>query len=149
MRKITKRNIIVTNYMDATTGEVLETHTNIQKHITVIRSKEMYVSIFAETVSKLEHLQGAELKLFMWCAVNAQVNSNIIHLTKYTILEAATAFKVNEQTVRNCISKLVKTKMLVRLNQATYQVNPTYSWKGDTHSRSAAMKLLLQECSDC
>lgn len=138
------------NFIDFETGEVMETSIDIKTHKVVVDSRETMAFISSVILGLFDDLDGTELKLITYCAVNAEYNSNTVNLTKPMCTIISNKLQVGYQTIKNTISKLKKKKILIPLGSGTYRVNPKYTWKGTTDERKKMMKYILEvECPNC
>lgn len=138
------------NYIDFETGEVVETDIDLKIHKVVVNSKETLAFVSSVILGLFDDLDGTELKLITYCAVNAEYNSNTVNLTKPMCQLISDKLQVGYQTIKNTISKLKKKNVLIPLGSGTYRVNPKYAWKGTTDERKKMMKYILEiECPDC
>lgn len=142
-----KTNLITNNFIDASTGELLETEMDVKHQKIVINDKRDFVNMSIPILGMIDGLDNTTIKVLIWCALNAEYNRNIVNLTKPMCDEITKEFKISYQTIKNSITKLSKKKALIPLGSGTYRVNPRYFWKGATSEKLKTMKYILEmEC---
>lgn len=148
--KKVKTDVVVNNFIDENTGEVLDTDISIKHHKIVVEDNESFFWTYLGAISLIDDLDKVSIKVLYYCNINAQWNTNMIALTKPVLLDIEKKIGLKYQTVRNAISKLKKLNILIDLGSATYRINPRYYWKGNSSDRLKTMKYVLEvECEFC
>lgn len=136
------------NYIDPDTGEVLSTHLDKKEDFILVDSPEDFVNIFFHIQGLLADLDKGSINLLIWCATQAQYNTNIVVLNKpfCEIIEQRLGMKY--QYIKNTISKLVAKKIFIPMGSATYKINPAYAWRGAQEIRKREMHYVLTLTND-
>lgn len=140
----------INNFIDAVTGEILDTQEDVKHHKIAVTNKDMFFMWFAEVSGIIDNLDRVEMTLIHWCGTNASYNENMVNLTKPACDMITKKHGIGYGTIKNAVSRLAKKKILIPLGSGTYRVNPRYFWKGDTKNRTKTMNFILEvECEDC
>ena len=125
------RTVFKGTVIDQDTGEVLD-----EQKITVLdRNESEFVFLYSKHFNDLMRLNGVELKVFLFCAVNSTVNRNKIGLIKDVKDELAREADISFNSITNAISSLMKKGFLERLGSCNYKVNSKYAWRGYAKKR--------------
>lgn len=131
------------NYIDTDTGEVLSTHLDKKEEYILVDSPEDFANVFFHIKGILSDLDKGSVNLLIWCATQAQYNTNMVTLNKpvCTLIEKDLGIKY--QTIKNAITRLVKKKIFIPMGSATYKINPAYAWRGAQEVRKREMHYIL------
>lgn len=150
MKVITKKETVLNRHWDLETNELVSEEIEVKKHKLVVDSKESMAFISSYILGLFHDLDGTELKLITYCAVNAEYNSNTVNLTRPMCGIIEEKLGIGYQTIKNTITKLKKKNILIPMGSGTYRVNPKYSWKGTSDERRKVMQYVLEvECPNC
>lgn len=132
--------------IDKETGEVISEY----KHDSiVVGSPGEFYQVYASIVGLIEEVKPMDIKVFVatWRFANS---ANKFALTKSLKEEIAERNKIGLSTVNNSITNLVNMGLLIRIDRATYRINPRYFWKSSRANRKKTLKYVLEfECKDC
>ena len=142
-----KTDVVINNYIDIETGEIIDQDKEIKHHKILVDDKESFFWTYLSILKVLDDLDKVSIKVLYFCNMHSQWNTNKIALTKPILKDIEIMFDIKYQTIRNSISKLKKLGVLIDLGSATYRINPRYYWKGDTQQRTKNMQYILEiEC---
>lgn len=141
---------VVNNYIDAESGELLDTEVQVKTHKIVVNDKEQFAFMYASIQAGIVDLNGVDIKLLIYCSLNCSYNSNMISLTAPYLAEISKIYSVSEGSLKNSIKRLVNLNILIRKGSGAYRINPKYYWKGEGSERIKTMKYILEiECPNC
>lgn len=139
----------ISNYYDSETGEITDTEEDVKHQKIILDDKESFAIVYASIIGALDNLDKASRNVLDWCVINSNYNSNKIALAKPNRKEISEKYGVGDSTVKNCIAKLKKKKILIAIGSGIYRINPKYFWRGDKHERKKTMKYILEvECKN-
>jgi hypothetical protein len=148
--KTVKSSTVVNNFVDASTGEILDVEIDVKHERILADTREEFFFTYASIIGVIQELDKVSVNILMYCNTNAQWNTNMVALTKPVVEDICKTFDIKYQTVRNAVSKLKKTGIFIHLGNSTYRINPRYYWKGNTNERNNTMKYVLEvECKTC
>ena len=127
-------------------GEVLEEQAIFIEKL--VKGQQDWFTMFAAHLGRVLHLDGNEIKVLLWCAMNAHLNKAEIALNKHTKQCAANECGIHFRSIENAITKLCKKKMLVRLCQGQYMIDPDTTWRGSVNKRSEAISVYVKYTLD-
>lgn len=150
MKIKTKRTeTIINNFIDEM-GQIVDTSVEVKTQKIVVDTKEQFAYQYASVIGAISDLNGLDVKVLTYCTLNAGYNTNVIPLMQTHIDSIATTFSVAQGSIRNSVKRLVEKKILFKLQNALYRVNPKYYWRGEGTERSKTLKYILElECPDC
>jgi hypothetical protein len=131
----------VETFIDVTTGEVAG-----QKVITrdvLVKDSEEWFSGFRKLVRALLDLDGNEVKVLLWCAINATVGTNEIVLARLIKERMAVEIGLSMGGIDNALGRLVRKHHLHRLGRGMYHIDPATTWRGDLKSRAKSIQIYL------
>lgn len=133
--------------VDFTTGE-LTSKTWIKKQA---KSAEHFVKMYIEDLASLNFLSNADYRLLVQLATLLEYNTNNFTMTKERRAVLAGLCGITIGTFNVCFARLVKKKLILKIESAIYQMNPKFFFNGDEIQRSSMMKVVLeyQICADC
>jgi hypothetical protein len=123
------------------TSEVLA-----QKVITrdvLVKDGEEWLSAYARLVRGMFNLDGNEVKVLLWAALAATVNTNEIVLTRTIKERMSVEIGLSVGSIENALSRLVSKKFLHRIGRAVYHLDPESTWRGDLKSRAKNIQVFL------
>jgi hypothetical protein len=142
--------VIVNNFIDTDSGEVLDIDMETKHHKIIVDDKESFFWTYLSVLSLIDDLDKVSFKVLFYCVFHCQWNTNMVALTKPVLKDMELKVGIQYQTARNSISKLKKLGILIDLGSATYRINPRYYWKGNSEDRLKTMKYVLElECPTC
>lgn len=137
---------VITERVDPETGEVTSETKNDKL---VFGESGDFYQLYSSVIAIIEQLKPIESKVFISTFKYANIE-NKLALTKNFKQEIATANDCCYSAVGNAITVLVEKGLLIRLDTATYRINPRYFWKSNSSSRKKALQYVLSvECPKC
>ncbi len=128
-------------------GELLDVEIKTNKYL--VDTKEEFVQIYTSIQAKLEGLGYTAEKVLFYCIFNCD-SSNVINLSSFHKKKIEKQFEFAPSTVANAITTLSQRQLLIRIDRATYRVNPIHAWKGNSVDRKKTIKYVLEiECPEC
>jgi hypothetical protein len=125
----------------STHGEVLA-----QKVITrevLVKDSETWLIIYAKLVQAMLDLNGNEVKVLLWCALEAKVNTNEVVLARHIKLRMSAEIGLGIGSIDNALGQLVTKEFLKRTGRGVYHVDPDSTWRGDLKSRAKNIQVFL------
>lgn len=116
------------------------------------KTREEFIQIYLEDMSGLLSLTTkTELKILMvlwkYSSYNEEDKGNCITVTPKVINDLVKATNVQEQSVRNAITTLLKNPNQLLIKdpkfRSTYYLNPKYFFKGSLKDRPKVMSVVL------
>lgn len=127
--------------LDSESGEVLA-----QKVITrdiLVKDNEEWLSAYAKLVRGLFNLDGNEVKVLLWCALAATVNTNEIVLARLIKQRMSEETGLSIGSIENALGRLVSKKFMNRVGRGVYHLDPDSTWRGDLKSRAKNIQVYL------
>lgn len=148
--KTLNKGTVVNNYIDMETGELKDRDVYVKKQVILVKDREQFAFQYAAVVGALNQLSGTAIKLLIHCSLEAEYNTNKIHLNQITLAPVAEQFGSTLGSMKHAVGELVKAGVLIRLGSAAYRVNPRYYWRGEGPKRQTTLKYMLEiECPNC
>lgn len=143
------------DYVDPDTGEVFTSSKQTIQTTKVYSSQDEFIQVYLNDLSGLLNIASkTELQMLMILWKYSSYNEseenkgNFIIINSKIIQDIATKLNIKEQSVRNCLSSLIKNdkKPLIKDSRyrSTYYLNPTYFFKGALKDRPKVMKVILK-----
>ncbi len=127
------------------TGEVKE---EVKHDKIVVGNSGEFYQVYATLIEMIEKLKPVEAKVFISLFKYAN-SENLFALTKSLKLGVANRNNMCLSAVNNSLTTLVKRKLLIRIDRATYRIHPKYFWKSSVQNRKAVLKYVLEvECPE-
>lgn len=142
LRTVGKEKII-TQYIDADTGEVMESKVKINHHRIVVNNENEFIQMYASLQSVIRGIPAMECRLMVELMFFMGKN-NIVAITKPVRQILSENIGIAEGTCRNVLASLVKKDILVTIGRCTYKFNPLYAWKGNLSDRVRDIKYTLE-----
>lgn len=123
------------------TGEILA-----QKVITrdvLVKDSEEWLSAYAQLVRSLFKLNGNEVKVMFWCALNVAVNTNEIALPRVVKDRMSRETGLTVGSIENALGGLVAKKLMKRPGRGVYHLDPDATWRGDLKARAKNVQVFL------
>lgn len=137
---------VITEKVDPETGEVTSETKNDKL---VFGESGDFYQLYSSVIAIIEQLKPIESKIFISTFKYANIE-NKLALTKNFKQEIATRNDCCYSAVGNAITVLVEKGLLIRLDTATYRINPRYFWKSNSSSRKKTLQYVLSvECPNC
>ena len=137
----------ITQIISEETGEVIDVQTKVT---TVVASdREQFIQIYTSLEAKLSELTLSEERVLFYCIFHCD-DTNTIKFGTYDKKLISKKWGLEEGTVSNCITKLHRKGLVVRIDRAAYRVNPIYAWRNTSNTRKQTLKhFLTVECPHC
>jgi len=125
------------------TGEVVERENVIVKK----SNNEEFVRFFIDSIDKITgaKLTGTEHNVLYMIQKYTINNSNLLFYNKQTREQIAKDLKVESDTVRKCVDRLVKKGLIERPERGMYYLNPIHFGRGDWKSIRRLRKEIIYE----
>lgn len=137
---------VITETIDPETGEITSETKNDKM---MFGDSGEFYQFYSSVVAIIEQLKPIEAKVFISTFKYANVE-NKLALTKNFKQEIAAANECCYSAIGNAITTLVQKGLLIRLDTATYRINPRYFWKSTSNSRKQTLQYVLSvECPNC
>lgn len=127
--------------VDQDTGEVIsedEIGTDV-----LVKTQEDFFFTFSKHMGAILGLDGNEIKVLLWSAMNCQLGTNEIVLNKAIKVRMGRATGLKVSSIDNALSKLVKKQMMYRIATGLYCINPEATWRGKMTGRTKQVKVYL------
>ena len=139
-----------TNIVDQHTGEVLHTD---QVHVDIlVKDEKEFFFVFSQHMSQIMNMEGALVKVLLWCSSNMQLNQNTVVLTKTQKEAIQRMTNPNDDkslsgglslgSINNAVSALVKRGIFIKQGRSTYQIHPEFVWKGNMVNRNKLIQVV-------
>ena len=133
--------------IDSESGEVLDVQVKEKKIL--VETREEFIQVYTSIEAKIINMSLSEERVWMYTLLHCD-KQNIIRITTYDKKIIDEKWGLSPSTVANSITKLAELGLLIRLERATYRVNPRYAWKGNSHDRGMMLTHVLTiECPHC
>ena len=142
MATIRTRKGIRDNYLDPATGEI--TFKSQEEWVHLVKDNKRFFTMHEAIINLLPLLDGSELKVFIWCGMQANLNDNKLPLVREYRQQMAKETGVGERTVDNAIGSLTKKGIFLRTGTSSYHINPHLLWKGNKVGRAKNVEAFEQ-----
>ncbi|SMB92012.1 hypothetical protein SAMN00120144_2511 [Hymenobacter roseosalivarius DSM 11622] len=109
----------------------------------LVKGSEDFFFVFAKHLGTVLQLGGNEIKVLLWCSMNAHLNTNEIVLNKAIKERIARDADISPRSVDNSLTKLCRKEMLKRVDSGVYLVNPDAAWKGKINLKAKRARLFV------
>lgn len=129
------------------TGEIIER----RKIVKQVSSREQFVLMYTEDIAKLFTLSHAEYRLLSTLAMYIEYNTNEFYLNLKRKEELINLTNLKFNTISQCLTRLVKKNLLLRVSNSTYQMNPLVFFKGEDIQRAKYLEITTRYeiCPQC
>lgn len=129
------------------TGEIVERRRIVKQAV----SKEQFVLMYTEDIAKLYTLSHAEYRLLSTLALYIEYNTNEFYLNLKRKEELINLTSLKFNTISQCLTRLVKKNLLLRVSNSTYQMNPLVFFKGEDIARAKYLEITTRYeiCPEC
>jgi hypothetical protein len=144
MKRLTEKTKITT--IDSDTGEVLDVQTT--ESIKIITGKvetEKFWFVYTSLITLLQGDKPTRTAISVFATLLGRYGSSTIGITKSLKEEIATIVSTSLKSVERCLSELTECNMIIRSGRATYTINPTYAFIGNTQSRKELILKLSEK----
>lgn len=109
------------------------------------------VIMYINQINKLYTLSHAEYRLLSTLAMYIEYNTNEFYLNLKRKEELITMTGLKFNTISQCLTRLVKKNLLLRVSNSTYQMNPLVFFKGEDMQRSKYLEITTRYeiCPEC
>lgn len=125
----------------STQGEVLA-ETVITRDV-LVKDSEVWFIGYAKLVQAMLDLSGNEVKVLLWAALEAKVNTNEVVLARSIKARMSAEIGLSIGSIDNALGQLVNKKFLKRTGRGVYHIDPDTTWRGDLKSRAKNIKVFL------
>jgi hypothetical protein len=143
------------DYVDPDTGEVYTSSKQTIQTTRVYSSQDEFIQVYLNDLSGLLNIASkTELQMLMILWKYSSYNEseenkgNFVIINTKVLQDISTKLNVKIQSVRNCLSSLVKNdkKPLIKDSRfrSTYYLNPVYFFKGALKDRPKAVEYVLR-----
>lgn len=129
------------------TGEVVERRRIVKQ----VATREQFVLMYTEDIAKLYTLSHAEYRLLSTLAMYIEYNTNEFYLNLKRKEELINMTSLKFNTISQCLTRLVKKNLLLRVSNSTYQMNPLVFFKGEDIQRAKYLEVTTRYeiCPEC
>ena len=127
--------------IDGNTGEILNDKA-LTRDVLVKDNEEWFVA-YGKLIRALLNLDGNEVKVLIWCALNATLGTNEVVLARLIKQRMSAEVKLGMGSIDNALTRLVKKHHLHRLGRGVYHLDPDTTWRGDLKSRARNIQVFL------
>lgn len=144
MKKLTEK--IKTTIVDSETGEVLDIQTTESvKIITGKVESDKFWFVYSSLITLLQGNKPTRTAISVFAVLLGKYGSSTIGITKSMKNEIAETVQTSLKSVERCISELLDCKMIIRSGRATYTINPTYAFIGNSQIRKELILKLSEK----
>lgn len=127
------------------TGEVKETSTT---KVFKAEAEPNYIKLYLQDISYLKRLPKGSDSIIYELLKYINYEQEII-INSHIKKKIATALKLNEKTINNSITNLVKNEILIRIDRGVYQINSFIFGKGSwkdiiKHRKSLKLEIFYE-----
>lgn len=147
MKLSSKKTVYTEIKEDYKTGEITE-----RRRITKqVASREQFVLMYVQDIANLHTLSHAEYRLLSTLAKYIEYNTNEFYLNLKRKEELMELTNLKFNTISQCLTRLVKKNLLLRVSNSTYQMNPLIFFKGEDIERAKYLEIITRYelCPDC
>ena len=109
----------------------------------LVKDSEAWFTAFGKLVRALLNLDGNEVKVLLWCAINSTLGTNEVVLARYIKERMSVEINLSMGSIDNALSRLVKKQHLHRLGRGVYHLDPDTTWRGDLKARAKNIQVFL------
>lgn len=106
----------------------------------VEKPKDEFVYCYSQYVGVMKGLTGAAKDLYLWLALNSEVNTGRVFVQSMVQRGALEELDMTVGTYYKALGQLKKLG-LVKGENAVYYINPAYIWKGTADTRMKFLKV--------
>ncbi len=111
--------------------------------------KDQFAMYYGRLITDfVDGLYPLDIVVFLALALKAEYGSGNIRVDNMLIDEIAKQRGSSIAYIRNCVSRLSKTGLLLKhptYKRGIYRINPEFAWFGEANDRKKAVKLLMIE----
>lgn len=150
IKKYINMKVKQTTVINQETGEVLEDKSEIVSIKEV--PKDSFINVYLNDMSGLMNIRTqTELRILAWMwklstFPDNEFPGNCVVLGDLLMDKIEKDLKIKRQTIRNTVSNLVKTQVLLKddKHRSTYYLNPKYFFKGKLSDLPKVRQVVLQ-----
>lgn len=144
---IMKQAVFTQNTLDATTGELVQKVWLTKE----VKNTQHFVKLYLEDLASLHHLTHSDFRTLHSVAEFLEYNTNQFFLNKERREQLAVNAKVKINTINQCISRLTRKNLLIKLSSGLYQMNPKIFFNGDEMARAKYLEVVIRYniCQTC
>ena len=118
-------------YIDKGTGEITDV---ISRHRHKVNEKLKFI-LFMDKRTIFKDLSGAEIKVFLLLALDAEMDTGMVRTTQMDKQKIADEMGITStQTVADIITRLVDKEFLFKIERGIYRLNEDHAWRGSKES---------------
>lgn len=147
MKLNSKKTVYTEIKEDYDTGEI----TQRRRIVKQVATREQFVLMYTEDIAKLYTLSHAEYRLLSALALYIEYNTNEFYLNMKRKEELINMTGLKFNTISQCLTRLVKKNLLLRVSNSTYQMNPLIFFKGEDIERAKYLEITTRYeiCPEC
>ena len=128
--------------VDKATGELLEENDLYIDRI--VGDEKEWFQGFRALIRAVLNLDGNEVKVLLWCAIEAHVGTNEVVLLRIIKERMAAEIGLSMGGIDNALGRLVKKGHLHRLGRGVYHLDPNTTWRGSLEARAKQVNVFLR-----
>lgn len=142
-----KQNLYTLNSVDTNTGEIVTKQWLTRE----AKNTQHFVKLYLEDLTSLYKLPHSDFRTLYSIAEFIEYNTNEFFLNKERREQLAIKANVKVNTINQCISRLVKKNLLLKIGASNYQMNPKIFFNGEEIQRNKYLEVVLRYniCIDC
>lgn len=142
-----KKVLYTHNTVDTTTGELIQKEWFTKQ----VLSPEHFVKMYIQDLTSLNFLTHAEYRILIQLATILEYNTNNFTLSKERRVALAKLATITVNTFNQSFARLVKKKLILKVESTIYQMNPKFFFNGEEMKRAKMLEVVLQYqiCPDC
>lgn len=147
MKLSSKKTVYTDIKKDYTTGEIIES----RKIVKQVATREAFILMYVQDIAKLHTLSHAAYRLLVTLATYVEYNTNEFYLNMKRKEEIVNMTGLKFNTISQCLTRLVKKNLLIRVSNSTYQMNPNLFFKGEDMERAKYLEMTIRYeiCPEC
>lgn len=146
--KLSKKKVVYTDTKENfETGEITERRRIVKQ----VATRESFVLMYIDDIAKLHTLSHAAYRLLVTLAKYVEYNTNEFYLNMKRKEELVNLTGLKFNTISQCLTRLVKKNLLIRVSNSTYQMNPLLFFKGEDIERAKYLEMTIRYeiCETC
>lgn len=109
----------------------------------LIKGQTDFYFTFAKHFGTILQLDGNEIKVVLWCAMNANLNTNEIVLNRTIKARMAATAGISIRSIDNALTRLCKRNLIHRIGTGVYHINPEATWRGKISAKDKNVRLFV------
>lgn len=137
-----KKKVGVERVVDKDTAELLATNDLYIDQ--AYKDEDEWFQGFRSLIRAVLNLDGNEVKVLLWCAIEAHLNTNEVVLPRLIKERMAAEIGLSMGGIDNALGRLVKKGHLHRLGRGVYHLDPNTTWRGTFDKRVKQVDIFLR-----